>query len=62
MCRKLQVKLESSSLPNKDDLVLLLHDLAGDEEREDDGTDDWLDAVDKGGLWHMNDQMYSGGL
>ena len=56
------MKLESSSLPNKDDLVLLLHDLAGDEEREDDGTDDWLDAVDKGGLWHMNDQMYSGGL
>lgn len=35
-----------------------LHNLAGDEEREDDGTEDWLNAIDRSGFWHMDDQVY----
>ena len=31
---------------------------AGDEMSEDGGTETWLNMVDRGGLWHVNDQTY----
>ena len=58
VCRKLRNKIEKSSLPNKDDLVLCLLDMSGDDDREEDGTEDWLNAIDRGGLWHVSDQTY----
>ena len=32
---------------------------AGDELDEDGGTETWLNMIDRGGLWHVNDQTYS---
>ena len=55
MCRKVRVKLESSSVPHKDDMIL---HLAGDEGDECTGTEEWLNAVNRGGLWHVNDGTY----
>ena len=33
--------------------------MCGHDESEGKGTKDWINAVDSGGLWHVNNQMYS---
>ena len=40
-------------------MVLLLMECAGDEMDTDGGTEMWLNMIDRGGLWHVNDQTYS---
>ena len=40
-------------------MVLLLMECAGDEMDSNDGTEMWLNMIDRGGLWHVNDQTYS---
>ena len=57
VCRKVRTKLETSSLPNKDEMILCIMEMSGDEEG-DGGTETWTNLVDRGGLWHMNDQTY----
>ena len=57
-CRKVCNKIQSSSLENKDDLIICVNDMCGREVNEE-GTEDWLNAIDRGGLWHVNDQTYS---
>ena len=57
--RKLRERLETTSHPNRDEMVLLLMECAGDELDEDGGTETWLNMIDRGGLWHVNDQTYS---
>ena len=49
--------MESSKLENKDCMIFCMMEFAGDEEQER-GTEDWTNAVDKGGLWHINDMTY----
>ena len=57
VCRK---KIEDSSLANKDDLVLCLLGMGGDEERvESDESEEWLNTIDRGGLCRVSDQTYS---
>ncbi len=34
-------------------------ELAGDEMDEDTGTEDWINKIDRGGLWHVNDDVHS---
>lgn len=58
VCRKVQVQLKSSSLPNKDDMILFISDLSGDEWDETQGTEEWINSIDRGGLWHVNDNTY----
>ena len=31
---------------------------AGDEEDKTEETEIWLNSIDRGGLWHVNDTMY----
>ena len=50
VCRKVRVNLESSSIPNKDDMNLCVMELSGDEMDEDRGTDEWTNLTDRGGL------------
>ena len=57
--RKLRERIDSSSNPRKDEMVLLLMECAGDEMDSDGGTEMWLNMIDRGGLWHVNDQTYS---
>ena len=40
-------------------MVLLLMECAGDEMDSEGGTEMWLNMIDHGGLWHVNDQTYS---
>ena len=56
--RKLRIKFESESHPKKDELIFLLMECAGDEANEEGGTETWLNLVDRGGLWHVNDLTY----
>lgn len=59
VCRKVQAQLNSSSIPNKDDMVLFIMDLSGDEMDESKRTEAWTNAIDRGGLWHVNDDTYT---
>ena len=56
--RKLRNKFGSESHPKKDELIFLLMECAGDEANEEGGTETWLNLVDRGGLWHVNDLTY----
>ena len=59
VCHKVCNKLKSSTLENRHDLILCVHDMCSHEVSEDEGTEHWLNAIDRGGLWHINDQTYS---
>lgn len=58
VCRKVQKNIQSSSLPDKDDLVMFMIELSGDEMDEEEGTETWTNLLDRGGLWHVNDNTY----
>ena len=62
VCRKVQQKISSSSITNKEDMILFIVDLSGDELGHDgifNGTEAWIDAIDRGGLWHVNNDTYA---
>ena len=60
VCRKVREQLESSSLSNKDELILSLIEVtAGDAIDGGDETEAWTNIIDRGGLWHVSDMMYS---
>ena len=58
VCRKVLNSIQSSSLPDKEDLVLFMIELGGDEMDEERGTETWTNLIDRGGLWHVNDNTY----
>lgn len=53
-CRKVRDKLKSYQEPVRENLSCALMELAGDEACQE-GTEEWLNKVDRGGLWHVND-------
>ena len=61
--RKVKNKIEKSSVkmhPHKDDMVLFMSsELSGDEWFESTETEEWVNAVDRGGLWHVTDNVYT---
>ena len=59
ICRRVQEKIKASALPNKEDMLLFISDFSGDEWDETNGTEEWTNAIDRGGLWHVNDDTYS---
>ena len=59
VCRKVRQKITESSLPHKEDMLLLTIALCGDEADEDRGTETWMNEIDRGGLWHISDDTYS---
>ncbi len=40
-------------------MILFIIDLSGDEADEDNGIEQWVNAIDRGGLWHVNDDTYT---
>ncbi len=50
--------MKSSSLPHKDAMILLMCEFSGDKLDEEQGTEQWTNAIDRGGLWHVNDNTY----
>ena len=59
VCRKVRQKITESSMPHKEDILLLTIHLCGDEADEDLGTETWTNEIDRGGLWHISDDTYS---
>ena len=59
VCRKVRQQITESSLPHKEDMLLLTIALCGDETDEDRGTETWTNEIDRGGLWHISDDTYS---
>ena len=59
VCRKVQENIKSSSLQNKQDMLLFISEFSGDEWDETRGTEELTNAVDRGGLWHVNDDTYT---
>ena len=59
ICRKVQATFKSSSLLHKDAMILFMCELSGDEWYEEQETEQWINAIDRGGLWHVNDNTYS---
>ena len=54
VCCKVREKLESSSHPQKDDMIFIFN-LCGDES--DNAS--WCNLVDRGGLWQVNNNTYT---
>lgn len=56
--RKIRKNLELSQVNGKDDMIFWVLSFAGDEEDEDGKSEVWLNSVDRGGLWHINDVVF----
>ena len=39
--------------------MLFISDLSGDEWDEAQATEEWTNAIDRGGLWHVSDATYT---
>ena len=48
----------NSSLAHKEAVILFICDLSGDEWDEEQETEEWTNAIDRGGLWHVSDSTY----
>ena len=58
VCRKVQERIKHSALAHKEAMILFICDLSGDEWDEEQGTEEWTNAIDRGGLWHVSDSTY----
>ena len=64
VCRKVQTRIDQSSLPNKPSLAACLHALLEDEPRRVENSDrvsssiNWIKAVDRGDLLHVKEGTY----
>lgn len=61
VCRKVKCDIKKSSLARakKEEMSDLVMDLCGDEMDEDEGTETWTNAIDRGGLWHISDETHA---
>ena len=60
ICRHLQRKLEHENHPLKKDLILNLTSMVKFNLDDASGPcEDWLDLMDRGGLWHVRETVYS---
>ena len=39
-------------------MLLFMSELNGDEWNEERGTEEWVNSIDRGGLWHVKDDTY----
>ena len=56
--RKVYERLEYS-LPNKKNMLDCLEEINGEEANADKGTEEWTNMINRGGLWNVNDLLYS---
>ena len=56
--RNVYNKLEVSVVPERTNMQLCVMTLVCDEDDELEGTELWLNAIDRGGLWHVSDATY----
>lgn len=59
ICRKVQTKIKASTLSHKDAMVLFLSELIDNElDEEEQESENWIRAIDRGGLWHVSENTY----
>lgn len=58
VCRKVRDRLESTRIPHKNDLIITLYEFRGNGVESVDASEDWVDTIDRGGLWHVTDEVY----
>lgn len=58
VCHKVQSNIAKSKVQNKEEMMLFFVELSGDEDDENRGTEEWTNRIDRGGLWHINDNAY----
>lgn len=60
VCRKIRHRLESSSHPQREDMILCILELSGDQSDDcEDGSEEWTNSIDRGGLWHLSDEAFT---
>ena len=57
--RALHKRLKHSSHPLKEELICCIDDLLENDYDDDEESEDWIDLVDRGGLVHISNSMYS---
>ena len=57
ICRKIREKLERTKIQGKNDMLLTLFEFRSSIHSEDQ-SEDWIKAIDRGGLWHVIDDVY----
>ncbi len=57
ICRRIRDKAEGKPSVFNSELALAVMELAGDEMC-DESTEEWTNKLDRGGLWHVNDEAY----
>ena len=55
VCRTVKSDVAKTKRKDKEELLLCLMEMSGDEGNEDRETEDWTNARDRGGLWHISD-------
>ena len=55
MCRKTQDKIQPSSLPNKSRWCVMGLVDEEDEYTSSSASADWVNELDRGGLWHVRE-------
>ena len=59
VCRKVMKKIEKSSSANKQNLMKCLAGLLEEDgESSASASTHWIDAIDRGGLWHVKEGTY----
>ena len=57
--RKICKNVQESLHPEKEGLATCIKDLIGSCDDSDGDTDVWLKTIDRGGLWHVNQEVYA---
>ena len=56
--RALRRKIEASSHRMKEELVLAIMELVGDEDEHQEASAEWVNLTDRGGLWHVSNEAF----
>ena len=59
VCRKIREKLEPSTVPQKNDMILTLMEFRGSGIHSQHESEKWTNLIDRGGLWHVTDDVFS---
>ena len=60
VCRHIRKKIEASSHPLKEEMVLSLMTMVKEKSDTTSGLcEEWTDLVDRGGLWHIQENTHS---
>ena len=51
-------KIELYSMPHKKDLLLTLYEFRGNGLQSQHVSEEWVDILDRGGLWHVSDEVF----